>query len=256
MGPGGGEGQRAELWPQEQSPSPSVGIRPEGLAPAPAQRRRERAGSPGHRTGRATLRLGQKGPASTPASGDSASAPVSRGWSIPKLTPAPLPGGESAGAAGLPSLAPTCGPSANLGSSSSLGPSRSGSTGASGGPAPAPASRLGGGGGSGAWGFCCPAARIRSRRPAPPLGLLRLRVMLLLAPLPRSTRAAAAAAAAHLLPPPPQPLSPLFPLLSSPSVDYQVSARLLNVPPRPPPCTPRLPPLVPRCRDGFPEVSI
>jgi len=32
-----------------------------------------------------------------------------------------------------------------------------------------------------------------------------------------------AAAAAHLLPLPPQPLSPLFPLLSSPSVDYQGS---------------------------------
>ena len=39
-----------------------------------------------------------------------------------------------------------------------------------------------------------------------------------------TSSSSAAAAAAHLLPPPPQPLSPLFPLLSSPSVDYQVSA--------------------------------
>lgn len=194
MGPGG-EGQRAGLWPQDQSPVPVwVGMRPQSLAPAPARRRRERAGS--LVTGRAMLRLGEKGPASTPASGEKASAPAGGRWFIPKLTPAPLPGSESAGAAGLASLAPTCGPGANLGSSSSLGPWRSGSAGASGGPAPAPASRLGGGGGSGAWGFCCPAARTRSRRPAPPLGLLRLRVMPLLAPIPRSTRVVAAAAAA------------------------------------------------------------
>lgn len=103
-----------------------------------------------------------------------------------------------------------------MGSSSSLMPSQSGSSGASGGPAPAPASKLGGGEGSGAWGFCSPAARARSRRPAPPLGLLRLRVMLPLVPLPRSACAAAAAAAAPLsgqqpiwrrpAPPPPLPV--------------------------------------------------
>lgn len=98
-----------------------------------------------------------------------------------------------------PSLAPTCGPGASWGSSSSsLRPARSGSPGASGGPAPAPASRLGGGGGSGAWGFCSPVARVRSRRPAPPLGLLRLRVML---PRRRSL--------APLAPPPPPPPPPL-----------------------------------------------
>lgn len=81
----------------------------------------------------------------------------------------------------------------------------------------------------------------------------------------RNLRHPPAPAPAAAPPPPPPPPTfcrrhhshfLLFPLLSSPSVDYQVSARLLNVPPRPPPCTPRLPPLVPRCRDGFPEVSI
>lgn len=113
----------------------------------------------------------------------------------PQALPGPLCGGESARAAGLASLAPTCGPAASFGSSSSLGPSRSGSASASGSPAPAPASRLGGGGGSGAWGFCGPATRARSRRPAPPLGLLRLRVMLL------SRRSLA-----PLAPPPPPPL--------------------------------------------------
>lgn len=55
MGPGG-EGQRAGLWPQDQSPVPVwVGMGPQSLAPAPARRRRERAGS---------LVTGQDGPCS------------------------------------------------------------------------------------------------------------------------------------------------------------------------------------------------
>lgn len=198
-GAGGPRGRRAESWAVASGSEPSPSVGGYGTTKSSPCSNPEAAGEgrqPGHRTGRAMLRLGEKGPASTPASGEKASAPAGGRWFIPKLTPAPLPGGESAGAAGLASLAPTCGPGANLGSSSSLGPWRSGSAGASGGPAPAPASRLGGGGGSGAWGFCCPAARTRSRRPAPPLGLLRLRVMPLLAPIPRSTRVAAAAAAA------------------------------------------------------------
>lgn len=108
--------------------------------------------------------------------------------------------------------------------------------------------------------------RIRLRRPqgpAPPLGRLALpplapappaglgsapsrRCARSQSPPPTSsgTSSSAAVAAAHLLSPPPQPLD-CFPLVSSPSVDYQVSARLRNLPPPLPSCTPMPPPLAP-----------
>lgn len=176
-------------------PGASVGVPPERLASAPAGRQRERAGSLVLEQDGPCLGFGERGPASTLALAEKASAPaLGVRWSIPKPVPARLQRGERAGTADLASFAPTCGPGASLGSSSSLVPSRSGSAGASGAPAPSSASKLSGGGGSGTWGFCSPAARARSRRPAPPLGLLRLRVMLLPAPLPRSTCAAAATA--------------------------------------------------------------
>lgn len=188
-------------------PSPSVGVRPDvSLCSRPEAAGRGEQLQPSRRSADRASALGRGVQPPFPPRGrklrrrtrGKAAAPAAAGWPIPNPAPLPLPlgGGESARAAEVASLAPTCGPGTRLGSSSSLEPSRSGSAGASGGPAPAPASRLGGGGGSGAWGFCGPAARARSRLPAPPLALLRLRVMLPLAPLPRSTRRAAAAAAA------------------------------------------------------------
>lgn len=172
-----------------------MGVPPERLASAPAGRQRDGAGSLALEQDGPCLGFGERGVQPRLSLWRRKPQPRPWGkWSIPKPVPARLRRGEKAGTAELASFAPTCGPGASLGSSSSLVPSRSGSTGASGAPAPSAASKLGGGGGSGTWGFCSPAARARSRRPAPPLGLLRLRVMLLPAPLPRSTCAAAAAA--------------------------------------------------------------